>query len=305
MARRLTRTKNKIAVARIPYRTPTAAELPERLTSVCSVVHAIYTAGHAPHGGDAVVRPTCAPRPCGWRRQLVALMPDEADPAAVLALLLLTEARRPARVDAAGDPVLLADQDRRGGTPGWSRRAPRCSPPACGAATGWPTRSSCRRRSPSSTTGPRATPPPTGRRSSGSTTCCSRWRPAHPAASPAAVARGRARRGRGRARRPWPTCRTARGCAGVRSELLARCGRYAEAAGRRWSRAPGTCSPRPSSGSGRHAGGRGPRRRPGRRLRLPREAGPPAAAGRSRQRSCGTSCGLEPQARFGFVPTFT
>ena len=55
MARRLTRTKNKIAVARIPYRTPTAAELPERLTSVCSVVHATYTAGHAPRGGAAVV----------------------------------------------------------------------------------------------------------------------------------------------------------------------------------------------------------------------------------------------------------
>ena len=113
MARRLTRTKNKIAVARIPYRTPTAAELPERLTSVCSVVHATYTAGHAPHGGAAVVRTDLCAEAVRLGRQLVALMPDEAAPAAVLALLLLTEARRPARVDAAGDPVLLADQDRR------------------------------------------------------------------------------------------------------------------------------------------------------------------------------------------------
>lgn len=112
MARRLTRTKNKIAVAGIPYRTPTAAELPERLTSVCSVVHATYTAGHAPHGGEVVVATDLCAEAVRLARQLVRLMPDEAGPAAVLALLLLTEARRPARVDAAGDPVLLADQDR-------------------------------------------------------------------------------------------------------------------------------------------------------------------------------------------------
>jgi RNA polymerase sigma factor (sigma-70 family) len=112
MARRLTRTKNKIAVARIPYRTPTAAELPDRLTSVCSVVHATYTAGHAPHGGEVVVATDLCAEAVRLARQLVRLMPDEAGPAAVLALLLLTEARRPARVDDTGDPVLLADQDR-------------------------------------------------------------------------------------------------------------------------------------------------------------------------------------------------
>ncbi|MGI3785347.1 MAG: RNA polymerase sigma factor [Janthinobacterium lividum] len=112
MARRLTRTKNTIAVAKIPYRTPTTAELPERLTSVCSVVHATYTAGHAPHGGEVVVATDLCAEAVRLARQLVRLMPDEADPAAVLALLLLTEARRPARVDAGGLPVLLADQDR-------------------------------------------------------------------------------------------------------------------------------------------------------------------------------------------------
>ena len=112
MARRLTRTRNKIAVAKIPYRTPTAVELPERLTSVCSVVHATYTAGHAPRGGDVVVATDLCAEAVRLARQLVRLMPDEADPAAVLALLLLTEARRPARVDDVGDPVLLADQDR-------------------------------------------------------------------------------------------------------------------------------------------------------------------------------------------------
>ncbi|GAA3560778.1 RNA polymerase sigma factor [Microlunatus spumicola] len=112
MARRLTRTKHKIAAARIPYRTPGAAELPERLTSVCSVVHAMYTAGHAPHGGELVVATDLCAEAVRLARQLVRLMPGEAGPAAVLALLLLTEARRPARVDAVGDPVLLADQDR-------------------------------------------------------------------------------------------------------------------------------------------------------------------------------------------------
>jgi RNA polymerase sigma factor (sigma-70 family) len=112
MARRLTRTKHKIAVAGIPYRTPTAAELPDRLTSVCSVVHATYTAGHAPHDGEALVATDLCAEAVRLARQLVRLMPDEADPAAVLALLLLTEARRPARTDVAGDPVLLADQDR-------------------------------------------------------------------------------------------------------------------------------------------------------------------------------------------------
>ena len=112
MARRLTRTRNKITVARIAYRTPTDAELPERLTTVCSVVLAMYTAGHAPRGGEVVVATDLCLEAVRLGRQLVRLMPDEADPAAVLALLLLTEARRPARVDAVGDPVLLADQDR-------------------------------------------------------------------------------------------------------------------------------------------------------------------------------------------------
>jgi RNA polymerase sigma factor (sigma-70 family) len=112
MARRLTRTKHKIAVARIPYRTPAAGELPERLTTVCSVVHAMYTAGHAPYGGEVVVATDLCVEAVRLARQLVRLMPDEAGPAAVLALLLLTEARRPGRVDEGGDPVLLADQDR-------------------------------------------------------------------------------------------------------------------------------------------------------------------------------------------------
>jgi RNA polymerase sigma-70 factor (ECF subfamily) len=112
MARRLTRTKQKIAAARIPYRTPGAAELPDRLVVVCGVVHALYTAGHAPLGGEAVVDVDLCAEAVRLARLLVATFPDEAMPAAVLALLLLTEARRPARVDEDGDVVLLPDQDR-------------------------------------------------------------------------------------------------------------------------------------------------------------------------------------------------
>ena len=118
------------------------------------MVHATYTAGHAPHGGEAVVATDLCAEAVRLARQLVRLMPDEADPAAVLALLLLTEARRPARVDAAGDPVLLADQDRtRWDAELVEEGAALLGDEPAPHATGSPTRSSCRRRSRSSTTG--------------------------------------------------------------------------------------------------------------------------------------------------------
>jgi RNA polymerase sigma-70 factor (ECF subfamily) len=106
MAKRLTRTRQKIAAARIPYRIPSAAELPARLPAVCGVVHALYTAGHT------VIDVDVCTEAVRLARLLHDLLPDEPMPAAVLALLLLTEARRPARLDEAGDLVPLADQDR-------------------------------------------------------------------------------------------------------------------------------------------------------------------------------------------------
>ena len=112
MIKRLTRTRQKIAVAHIPYRVPADSELPERLVAVCGVVHALYTAGHSPpHGEDLISIDLCRE---GLRlaRLLAELLPDEPMPAAVLALILLTEARRPARLTDEGDPVLLAAQDR-------------------------------------------------------------------------------------------------------------------------------------------------------------------------------------------------
>src|SRR5690349_17531692 len=112
VAKRITRTKQKIAVAQIPYRVPTDSELPARLPVVCTVIHALYTAGHAPRDGADVVRVDLCNEGIRLARLLTTLLPDEDLPAALLALLLLTEARRPARVDAWGDVVVLADQDR-------------------------------------------------------------------------------------------------------------------------------------------------------------------------------------------------
>jgi RNA polymerase sigma factor (sigma-70 family) len=112
MAKRLTRTKQKITLAGIGYRVPADAELPERLSAVCGVVHALYTAGHAPLTGPAVLDVDLCREGVRLARELHRLLPDEPMPAAVLALVLLTEARRPTRTDEQGDPVLLADQDR-------------------------------------------------------------------------------------------------------------------------------------------------------------------------------------------------
>jgi len=112
MAKRLTRTRQKITAARIPYRMPSGAELPDRLAAVCGVVHALYTTGHAPLSGEAALDVDACAEALRLGRLLHDLLPDEPMPAAVLALLLLTEARRPARVDEAGEVVPLADQDR-------------------------------------------------------------------------------------------------------------------------------------------------------------------------------------------------
>ena len=112
VAKRLTRTRAKIARAGIPYRIPADEELPARLAAVCAVVHASYTIAHSAVGGDRLTDVDGCREAVRLARLTHELLPDEPMPAAVLALILLTEARRAARVDAAGDPVPLADQDR-------------------------------------------------------------------------------------------------------------------------------------------------------------------------------------------------
>lgn len=112
MAQRLVRAKRKIKAAGIPYRVPEAPELPDRLGSVLAVLYLVFTEGHRSGSGEGLVRADLCEEAIRLARLVVALMPDEAEAVGLLALLLLTDARRPARIDDAGDLVLLADQDR-------------------------------------------------------------------------------------------------------------------------------------------------------------------------------------------------
>src|SRR6266498_702659 len=110
-AARITRAKKKIAAAGIPYRIPSDQELPARLDAVLTVVHLVYTAGHVAAGSE-LTRADLTGRAVELARLLVRLMPDEAEPQALLGLLLMTEARGGARVSEDGELVLLAEQDR-------------------------------------------------------------------------------------------------------------------------------------------------------------------------------------------------
>jgi len=112
MAARITRAKKKIAAAHIPYRVPAASELPERISAVAEVVHLLFTTGHTAPAGAALVRRDLVERAIALGRMLHLLLPDSAEVSGLLALLLLTDARRDTRLDARGQLVLLEDQDR-------------------------------------------------------------------------------------------------------------------------------------------------------------------------------------------------
>ena len=112
MAKRLTRAKNKIRDAGIRLRMPAREDLASRLAAVLRVVYVVFTEGHKASAGAALVRGELCDTAIRLARGLSALLPDEPEVTGLLALLLLTDARRPARTGPDGELVLLADQDR-------------------------------------------------------------------------------------------------------------------------------------------------------------------------------------------------
>ena len=112
MAARVTRAKKKIVAARIPYKVPAPEHLAERVSAVLEVVHLVFTTGHAAPVGAHLVRRDLVESAIGLARMLHLLMPNDVEIGALLALLLLIDARRDTRLSATGRLLLLSEQDR-------------------------------------------------------------------------------------------------------------------------------------------------------------------------------------------------
>ncbi len=112
MAQRLARARQKIRVAGIPYRVPPADQLPQRLDALLAVIYLIFNEGYVATQGDTLTRRALCAEAIRLGRIVVSLLPGSAEAHGLLALMLLHDARRATRLDAAGELVLLADQDR-------------------------------------------------------------------------------------------------------------------------------------------------------------------------------------------------
>jgi len=112
MAARITRAKKKITTSHIPYRVPTAEDLPSRVDAVLSVIHLVFTTGHTAPSGADLMRRDLVDRALELARMLRTLLPEEAGVAGLLALILLTDARQRTRTSGDGALLLLSEQDR-------------------------------------------------------------------------------------------------------------------------------------------------------------------------------------------------
>ena len=112
MAKRLVRAKHKIRDAAIPYRVPPAHQLPDRLVGVLAAIYGLFNEGYGASAGAELIRIGLCDEAIRLGRLLAQLMPDEPEALGLLSLMILHNARRRARLDAAGELVTLEDQDR-------------------------------------------------------------------------------------------------------------------------------------------------------------------------------------------------
>jgi RNA polymerase sigma-70 factor (ECF subfamily) len=113
MAQRLVRAKQKIRDANIPYQVPPGQQLEERLEAVMLVVYLVFNEGYSANSGDAAIRQELCAEAIRLGRVLCELLPDQHEARALLALMLLHDSRRSARIDSDGQPILLDEQKRQ------------------------------------------------------------------------------------------------------------------------------------------------------------------------------------------------